>query len=59
LRLFADIARGMCPLLAAEHFINRGRMIGASPELGIATHRGLFLGKGERLLPINRDWRDA
>jgi hemoglobin len=53
LRLFADTAREICPPLAAEHFIDRARMIGASLELGIATHRGLFLGKGERLPPIN------
>ena len=53
LQLFADTAREMCPPLAAEHFIERARMIGASLELGIATHRGLFLGKGERLPPIN------
>jgi hemoglobin len=59
LRLFADTAREMCPPLAAEHFIDRARMIGASLELGIATHRGLFLGKGERLPPINPDWRDT
>jgi hemoglobin len=59
LQLFADTARELCPPLAAEHFIDRARMIGASLELGIATHRGLFLGKGERLPPINPDWRDS
>ena len=57
LRLFADTAREMCPPAAAEHFIDRARMIGASLELGIATHRGLLLSKGERLPPINRAWR--
>jgi hemoglobin len=58
LQLFADTAREMCPPAAAEHFIERARMIGASLELGIATHRGLFLGKGDRLPPINPEWRD-
>ena len=56
LRLFADTAREMCPQAAAEHFVDRARMIGASLELGIATHRGLLLSKGERLPPINRAW---
>ena len=59
LRLFADTAREMCPPLAAEHFIDRARMIGASLELGIATHCGLFLGKGERLPPINPAGRNT
>jgi hemoglobin len=54
LALFADAARTVAPPAAAEHFISRARMIAESLELGIATHRGLLLSKGERLPVINQ-----
>ena len=54
LNLFADTARVVCPAAAAEHFISRARLIAESLELGIASHRGLFLSKGERLPCISQ-----
>jgi hemoglobin len=47
--LFSATARELCPPVAAAHFIERAQMIADSLELGIATHRGLLLAKGERL----------
>ena len=49
LALFAETAQEICPPPAADHFIERARMIAESLELGIAAHRGLLLSKGERL----------
>jgi len=49
LALFAETASEICPPAAAEHFVTKARMIAESLELGIATHRGLVLGKGDRL----------
>lgn len=49
LQLFAETANEVCPPAAAAHVIDRARMIAVSLEHGIATHRGLVLGIGERL----------
>jgi len=49
LELFAATARDVCPPAAADLFIDKATMIAESLELGIATHRGLMLAKGERL----------
>ncbi|MCB1547253.1 MAG: group III truncated hemoglobin [Hyphomicrobiaceae bacterium] len=49
LNLFKATARDLCPPAAAALFIEKARMIALSLELGIATHRGLLLGPGERL----------
>lgn len=49
LELFAATARDVCPPAAANLFIEKAKMIAESLELGIATHRGLMLAKGERL----------
>ncbi len=49
LGLFVETAERVCPPAAAELFIQRARMIAESLELGIATHRGFVLRKGERL----------
>ena len=49
LALFAATAQDVCPPAAADYFIGRARMIAESLELGIGTHRGLMLGKGDRL----------
>jgi hemoglobin len=49
LELFAATARDVCPPAAADLFIDKAKMIAESLELGIATHRGLMLAKGERL----------
>ena len=49
LDLFCESARDECPAAAAAHFIEKARMIAESLELGIASHRGLLLKKGERL----------
>jgi len=48
--LFSATARELCPPVAAEHFIERAQLIADSLELGIATHRGLLLARGERLV---------
>ena len=49
LALFAATAHDVCPPAAADYFIDRARTIAESLELGIGTHRGLMLGKGDRL----------
>lgn len=54
LALFAATAHDVCPTAAADYFVERARMIAESLELGIGTHRGLRLGKGDRL-PALRD----
>jgi hemoglobin len=42
-------ASEVCPREAAAHFVERARRIAQSLELGIATHRGIVLGTGQRL----------
>jgi hemoglobin len=49
LELFEATARQLCPLKAADHFIERAHRIAESLELGIAGANGLMLRKGERL----------
>lgn len=49
LTLFAETAHDVCPVPAAEHFIERAHRIAESLELGIATTAGVMLQKGERL----------
>ena len=49
LSLFETTAQELCPANAAHHFIKLAQRIATSLELGIASHRGLILGKGERL----------
>ncbi len=51
LALFEETAREVCPPAAADRFLDRARMIGASLEQGIAVGRGIYLRKGERLTP--------
>ncbi|MES1192645.1 MAG: group III truncated hemoglobin [Steroidobacter sp.] len=51
LMIFETSARELCPPSAADHFIKLAQRIAASLELGIASNRGLLLGKGERLPP--------
>jgi hemoglobin len=48
LELFEQTAREVCPLTAAEHFVERARRIAASLELGIANANGIMLAVGER-----------
>jgi hemoglobin len=54
LELFAATAREVCPTAAADYFIERAKTIAESLELGIGTHRGVILGKGDRL-PVLSD----
>lgn len=49
LELFGATAAELCPPVAAAHFVEKARMIAESLEMGIATHRGLMLRRGERL----------
>ena len=49
LALFEATAETQCPPAAARLFIEKARMIAASLELGIASHRGYILGPGDRL----------
>ena len=49
LALFEQTARDICPPAAAGHFIERAHNIAESLELGMASYRGLRLGKTERL----------
>jgi hemoglobin len=50
LLLFEQSARDLCPPAAADTLIARARLIAESLELGIATYRGVHLGKGQRLI---------
>jgi hemoglobin len=51
LALFEETARQVCPPAAADHFILRAKRIAESLELGIASSRGVLLGRGQRLAP--------
>jgi hemoglobin len=48
LALWEQTAREVCPKPAADHFIEKARMIAPSLELGIAIHNGAMLAPGER-----------
>ncbi|MDP2331732.1 MAG: group III truncated hemoglobin [Reyranella sp.] len=48
LALFEETAVEVCPPPAADHFIERARRIAQSLELGIASMRGVRLGRGQR-----------
>ncbi len=50
LSLFEATADAVCPPVAAAEFKAKARMIAASLELGVATHRGMMLKAGERLM---------
>ena len=50
LALFREVARDVCTPEAAALFIDRANRIAQSLELGIAAHRGQFVGHGERLV---------
>jgi hemoglobin len=49
LLLFEETARELCPVEAADHFVGLAHQIGRSLEMGIASNRGILLGKDERL----------
>ena len=49
LSIFSETARDICTTPAADLFVNKAQMIAESLELGIASHRGVMLAKGERL----------
>ena len=48
LELFEATAAEVCPVEAAEHFVERAHRIAASLELGVAGANGVLLGLGER-----------
>jgi len=48
LALFGEVARDVCPAVAADHFIERAHKIAESLEMGIATGQGVLLRRGER-----------
>ena len=48
LSLFEETAHEICPAAAAEHFVVRAKRIAHSLELGIASHNGRILIKGQR-----------
>lgn len=48
LALFEETAAEVCPPPAAGHFIERARRIAQSLELGIASVRGVRVGRGQR-----------
>ena len=50
LELFRLTARDVCPPKAAVLFIERAELIARSLEMGIASGRGVLLGKGQRLV---------
>jgi hemoglobin len=49
LGLFEETAHEVCPIAAAEHFIERAHRVAESLELGIAGSLRVLLMKGERL----------
>ena len=51
LALFEATARDLCQPKAADFFIERAHRIAQSLEFGVASGRGILLGKGERLMP--------
>ena len=53
LALFEETANGVCPPLAAAHFMERARRIAESLELGVANANSVLLGPGER---YRRPW---
>ena len=55
LELFEATCRRVCPPKAAEHFIVRARRIAESLELGITSHAGTFLQKGQRFRRASAD----
>ncbi|WP_201304468.1 group III truncated hemoglobin [Brevundimonas sp. G8] len=56
LELFVETAHALCPPVSAAHFIERGRRIAESLELGIATASGVILAKGERFVRLTQPW---
>jgi hemoglobin len=48
LTLFEETARDVCPVAAAERFIERARRVAESLEFGVANANGVLLRKGER-----------
>ena len=48
LHLFEATAEEDCPPAAAAHFLERARRIAQSLELGLASQRGVLLGRSER-----------
>lgn len=52
LALFETTARDVCPPAAAALLVAKARRIADSLALGIASHRGCRLARGERLPPI-------
>jgi hemoglobin len=50
LALFEASARDKCPAVAAEHFVLLARRIAQSLEFGVASSRGVLLGRGERYI---------
>ncbi len=48
LALFDEATREICPPAAAAHFRERAARIAESLELGISSHNGVLLRKGER-----------
>lgn len=58
LALFRHTAQELCPPEAAALFIDRAERIAQSLELGIAVHRGQFVGGGGRLVTPAASPRD-
>ena len=48
LAIFEATARELCPVAAADLFIDRARRIAESLEMGVAMHEGVLLGNGQR-----------
>lgn len=59
LALFTEVAREVCPPVAADHFVERARRIAESLEMGIAGRHGVLLAKGERFLKSTDDEQPA
>ena len=58
LEIFEETARELCSPAAADHFVERARNIAQSLELGVASHHGVLLMKGERFRNAPHDSQD-
>ncbi|WP_040485971.1 group III truncated hemoglobin [Lutibaculum baratangense] len=55
LEIFEETARELCSPAAADHFVERARNIAQSLELGVASHHGVLVMKGERFRHVAHD----
>jgi hemoglobin len=55
LMLFEETVSEVCGNVAANHFVERARRIAESLELGVASHNGTLVAKGQRFVRPGED----